>query len=146
MKIEYRKHIFLTQNVVINGKKVNHGLVLKKEGSWVTSSDGTVLSNFPTVKPDKLWEKCCEFVDKGQAEYLYSHINSLEKGEIPNSCNGCPYQSFTGGYFGKKDHEWRMSCNANGVGYWDNKNTDEDVIKYHHKNKTKPKDCPILLV
>ncbi len=144
MKTKIIKHIILTQDRVINGKKIGSGRVIKNEGCWVTSSCGLILSNFPTVDKEKLWEEVLKIVEQGDANYIYSHIDYLEEGEKPKTCNGCPHQSFTVGYFDNKN-EWesRMNCNAKGLCEWHYENVNKNTIKKHFDSKTKPLDCPI---
>ncbi len=144
MKTKIIKHVILTQDRVINGKNIQRGRVIKNEGCWVTSSCGLVLSNFPIVDTEKLWAEVLKIPEEGNGEYIYSHIDYLEDGEKPISCNGCPHQSFTVGYFdNKKEWENRMSCNAKGMCEWYHKKVNENTIRKHFDNKTKPSDCPI---
>lgn len=144
MKTKIIKHVILTQDRVINGKNIQRGIVIKNDGCSITSSCGLVLSNFPTVDTEKLWEEVLKIPEEGNGKYIYSHIDYLDDGEKPTSCNRCPHQSFTVGYFDNKNkHETRMSCNAKGISEWNRKKVNENTIRKHFDNKTKPSDCPI---
>ncbi len=144
MKTKIIRHVILTQDRVINGKNIKRGLVIKNDGLLVTSSCGLVLSNFPTLNPEELWKEILKIVQEGDAEYIFEHRNILEAEEKPTSCNGCPHQSFTTGYFDNKDKwEKRMSCNALAMCAWYHKKVNENAIRKHFDNQTKPTDCPI---
>ena len=95
MKQKIVQHIITTQDVMLNGHCVQRGRVIKNDG-WITSSDGQVLSNSPSIAPKVLWKRVLKLVERGMADYIYSHINYLEDGEVPVSCNGCPWQGFAG--------------------------------------------------
>lgn len=149
MRTEIKQHVILTQDRIINGKKVEHGRVIKNEG-WITSSCGLVLSNHPIVDPNALWEEVMKIVEEGEAHYIYSHIDHLEEGEKPKTCKGCPNQHFTGAYFdylnGDKNSqkfEWRMNCIAKGLSNWKDEKVKENAIRKHYNEGTKPTDCPI---
>ena len=141
MKTEFIKHIILREDTTINQKLVKKGVVVKKD-FWVTSSDGIVLSNFPNTDVDELWNYCLGLVEKGVADFIYKHVNTLEENEKPQSCNGCPHQSFTSGYFGNKVWEHRKCCNAMGLNTTYHIFLKNNIIEECFQKNTKPKECP----